>query len=165
MLTAEQNDLLTRIGPGTPAGNMMRRYWQPIAAVSELEGKWNIRVRLLGEDLVLFRDKQGRIGLIDDPATPLDVMALKRKALSLHWELMCTRSLFGTADIAEQGRLLARVAAQMKAFPGYAQVRKVTATLEPWTVEDGLLTPTLKIKRPRVMEKFNAEIDGMYSGH
>lgn len=54
---------------------------------------------------------QGRIGLIDDPATLLDVMALKRKALSLHWELMFTRSLFGTADMAEQGRLLARVAA------------------------------------------------------
>lgn len=53
---------------------------------------------------------QGRIALIDDPATPLDVMALKRKALSLHWELMFTRSLFGTPDMAEQGRLLARVA-------------------------------------------------------
>ena len=53
---------------------------------------------------------QGRIGLIDDPAQPLDVMALKRKALSLHWELMFTRSLFDTRDIAEQGRLLARVA-------------------------------------------------------
>jgi len=54
---------------------------------------------------------QGRIALIDDPAQPLDVMALKRKSLSLHWELMFTRSLFGTADMAEQGRLLARVAA------------------------------------------------------
>ncbi len=36
MLTAEQNELLTRIGPGTPCGNLMRRYWQPIAAASEL---------------------------------------------------------------------------------------------------------------------------------
>lgn len=53
---------------------------------------------------------QGRISLIDDPATPLDVMALKRKTLSLHWELMFTRSLFATHDMAEQGRLLARVA-------------------------------------------------------
>jgi 5,5'-dehydrodivanillate O-demethylase len=52
MLTAEQNELLTRVGPGTPCGDMMRRYWHPIAAVSELEGlKWNKRVRLLGEDL------------------------------------------------------------------------------------------------------------------
>ena len=39
MLTAEQNELLTRIGPGTPCGELMRRYWHPIAAVSELDGK------------------------------------------------------------------------------------------------------------------------------
>jgi 5,5'-dehydrodivanillate O-demethylase len=65
MLTAEQNDMLTRVGAGTPCGDMMRRYWHPIAAVSELTGlKWNKRVRLLGEDLVLYRDKQGRMGLI-----------------------------------------------------------------------------------------------------
>jgi long-chain acyl-CoA synthetase len=61
--------------------------------------------------------------------------------------------------------LRARIAAQMKEFPGYAQVRRVTASLEPWTVENGLLTPTLKLKRAKVMEKFNAEIDGMYAGH
>jgi len=54
---------------------------------------------------------QGRIGLIDDPASPLDVMQLKRKALSLHWEMMFTRPMFGTPDMAEQGRLLSRVAA------------------------------------------------------
>jgi 5,5'-dehydrodivanillate O-demethylase len=66
MLTAEQNEMLTRVGPGTPCGDLMRRYWQPIAAVSELEGKWNKRVRLLGEDLVLYRDKQGRMGLITE---------------------------------------------------------------------------------------------------
>ena len=67
MLTAEQNEMLTRVGPGTPCGEMMRRYWHPIAAVSELDGlKWNKRVRLLGEDLVLYRDKQGRMGLITE---------------------------------------------------------------------------------------------------
>jgi 5,5'-dehydrodivanillate O-demethylase len=67
MLTAEQNDMLTRVGPGTPCGEMMRRYWHPIAAVSELEGQtWTKRVRLLGEDLVLFRDKQGNHGLITE---------------------------------------------------------------------------------------------------
>ncbi len=53
---------------------------------------------------------QGRLGLIDDPATPLDVMKLKRKALSLHWELMFTRSLFQTPDMIEQHRLLGAVA-------------------------------------------------------
>lgn len=49
---------------------------------------------------------QGRLALIDDPEKPLDIMKLKRKSLSLHWELMFTRSLYGTADMAEQGKLL-----------------------------------------------------------
>lgn len=58
---------------------------------------------------------QGRLGLIDDPKQPLDVMALKRKALSLHWEMMFTRSMFGTPDMAAQGRLLDDVAALVDA--------------------------------------------------
>ena len=53
---------------------------------------------------------QGRLALIDDPAQPLDIMPLKRKSLSLHWELMFTRSLFQTLDMIEQHRLLERVA-------------------------------------------------------
>jgi long-chain acyl-CoA synthetase len=66
---------------------------------------------------------------------------------------------------AAEKLLLARIAAQMKEFPGYAQVRRITATLDSWTVENGLLTPTLKLRRSRVMEKFQAELDQMYSGH
>jgi zinc-binding alcohol dehydrogenase family protein len=53
---------------------------------------------------------QGRLALIDDPEQALDIMQLKRKSLSLHWELMFTRSLFETADMIEQHRLLDRVA-------------------------------------------------------
>ncbi len=53
---------------------------------------------------------QGRLGLIDDPAVPLDVMALKSKCLSLHWEMMFTRSRFQTADMQAQHDLLDRVA-------------------------------------------------------
>ncbi|MGH6949054.1 MAG: zinc-binding alcohol dehydrogenase family protein [Kiloniellales bacterium] len=49
---------------------------------------------------------QGRLGVIDDPKGPLDVSSLKRKSISLHWELMFTRSLFQTADMAAQHRLL-----------------------------------------------------------
>jgi 5,5'-dehydrodivanillate O-demethylase oxygenase subunit len=66
MLTAEQNETLTRVGPGTPMGTLLRRYWHPIAATVELQDKWTRRIRLLGEDLVLFRDRQGRIGLIGE---------------------------------------------------------------------------------------------------
>jgi long-chain acyl-CoA synthetase len=60
---------------------------------------------------------------------------------------------------------LKRIAAQCREFPGYAQVRRAALTLEPWTVENGFLTPTMKLKRAKVMETFNAEIDRMYEGH
>ena len=66
MMSQEQNDLITRIGPKDPCGKLMRMYWQPAALVDELQGPRPIRpVKLLGENLVLFRDEQGRYGLID----------------------------------------------------------------------------------------------------
>jgi phenylpropionate dioxygenase-like ring-hydroxylating dioxygenase large terminal subunit len=66
MLTAEHNALITQSGPGTPLGAFMRQYWQPAALVDEFEGPRPVRrVRLLGEDLVLFRDQAGRYGLLD----------------------------------------------------------------------------------------------------
>jgi long-chain acyl-CoA synthetase len=61
--------------------------------------------------------------------------------------------------------VLGRIAIKLREFPGYAQVRRAGLTLDPWTVENGLLTPTMKLKRAKVMEKFNAEIDAMYAGH
>ena len=65
MLSAEENARLTRVGRGTPMGELMRRYWQPIAAVAELDDAPTKPVRLMGEDLVLYRDGGGRYGLID----------------------------------------------------------------------------------------------------
>ena len=65
MLSQEQNDLITRTGPGTSAGALMRRYWQPAALVDELASNRPLKpVRLLGENLVIFRDDKGRYGLI-----------------------------------------------------------------------------------------------------
>src|ERR1700726_2149063 len=65
MLSAEQNDRITRVGPDKPAGTLLRRYWQPAALVDELSGKRPLKpVRLLGEDLVIYRDEQGRYGLL-----------------------------------------------------------------------------------------------------
>ncbi len=64
MESAEQNRLLTQVGRGTPMGELMRRYWQPIGAAVEMDDRWTRRVRLLGEDLVLFRNRQGALGLI-----------------------------------------------------------------------------------------------------
>lgn len=65
MLTAEKNRVLTRVGAGTPMGELLRRYWQPIGAASELEKNPVKAVRLMGEDLVLYRDLSGTYGLID----------------------------------------------------------------------------------------------------
>jgi 5,5'-dehydrodivanillate O-demethylase len=64
MLTPEQNERLTRVGPGTPCGNLMRRYWIPIAAASQLLENPVKPVRILGEDLVLFKNTKGNLGLI-----------------------------------------------------------------------------------------------------
>lgn len=66
MLSAQQNDLITRIGPGTPAGALLRRYWQPAVLVDELATNRPVKpIRLFGENLVLFRDEKGRYGLLD----------------------------------------------------------------------------------------------------
>ena len=66
MLSAEQNELITRTNPGTKAGNLLRRYWQPAALVEELATNRPIKpLRLMGEDLVIFKDGQGRYGLIE----------------------------------------------------------------------------------------------------
>ena len=67
MLTSAENDLLTRVGAGQPAGELLRRYWLPVGIASELTAENPTQaVKILGETLVLFRDKSGRIGLLDD---------------------------------------------------------------------------------------------------
>jgi 5,5'-dehydrodivanillate O-demethylase len=67
MLTREENETLTRVGRGTPAGEMLRRYWMPAAVAAELTDDKPIKaVRLLGEDLVIYRDKTGRYGLVGE---------------------------------------------------------------------------------------------------
>jgi len=68
MLTREENELITRIGAGTPMGDTMRRYWIPALLSRELPGPDcpPVRVKLLGEDLIAFRDTEGRVGLLGE---------------------------------------------------------------------------------------------------
>ena len=68
MLTQEQNERITRVGPGTPMGELMRRYWMPALLSEELSEPDGapVRVRLLGENLVAFRATNGDIGLVDE---------------------------------------------------------------------------------------------------
>ena len=65
MLSKQDNDRLTKVGAGTPVGDLLRRYWYPIAAAPELARHSTKFVKILGEELVLFKDAQGRFGLID----------------------------------------------------------------------------------------------------
>ena len=67
MLSREDNDRLVRVGRGTPAGALFRRYWQPACLSKELPEPDGapVRVRLLGEDLIAFRQSAGRVGLVD----------------------------------------------------------------------------------------------------
>ena len=65
MLSAEKNKLITQVGPGTPMGDYLRRYWMPIAGASEFDATSVKPIRLMGEDLTLYKDLSGNYGLVD----------------------------------------------------------------------------------------------------
>ena len=123
MLSAEQNDLITRTGPGTPAGKLMRCYWQPAALVDELSGNRPVKpVRLLGENLVAFRDGQGRYGLIERSCphrgTDLAFGRLERSGLrcSFHgWLFDVTGQCLETPAEPEGSRMCANI--RQRAYP------------------------------------------------
>lgn len=71
----------------------------------------------------------------------------------------------GMSEREIEAALLQRIAAGLKTFPGYAKVRRVTRIDEPWSVENGLLTPTLKARRNAILNRYAAEIERMYVGH
>ena len=67
MITTAQNERLTRIGPGTPCGELLRRYWQPLCPAAEItSANPKKRIRIMGENLLVFRDGEGRIGCVEE---------------------------------------------------------------------------------------------------
>src|SRR5919197_3618882 len=68
MLSQQDNELVTRVGPGTPMGNLMRHFWMPAMLSSEMPTSDSdpVRVMLLGEQLIAFRDTSGQVGLIQN---------------------------------------------------------------------------------------------------
>src|SRR5580698_6383454 len=68
MLTAEENEVLCRVGPGTPMGTVLRRYWTPAFQLGDLPAPDcpPVRVTILGENFVAFRDTAGRLGFLDE---------------------------------------------------------------------------------------------------
>ncbi len=88
-----------------------------------------------------------------------------------HWaKLAAQLGLDPDSDSAMRGPkteeiVLQRIQLQIKEFPGYAQVYRVAILPQPWTIENGLLTPTMKVKRAKVVEAHKREYEAMYAGH
>ncbi len=79
MLSQEENDFLTRVAPGTPAGQLLRRYWHVVAAAGEItDEKPKKRVRVLGEDFVLYREPSGSYSLVAEHCSHRGAISLLR---------------------------------------------------------------------------------------
>jgi phthalate 4,5-dioxygenase oxygenase subunit len=126
-MRAAQNDRLTRIAPGTPCGALMRRYWHPIALIDEFDPATDARmaqrpmkpVRALGEDFILFRDEQGRFGLVDRgcPHRGADLAFARHEGDGLRcpfhgWKFDATGRCIDTPGEPEGSRLCDRVRAR-----------------------------------------------------
>jgi len=123
MLSKEHNELLTRVGKGTPMGEMMRRYWHPIAMSSELPTPDcdPLRQKLLGETFVVWRDTEGKVGVIDELCMHRGAsMALARvedggiRCLYHGWKFSVDGTLLDTPNSADP-RIKQRLKA--KAYP------------------------------------------------
>jgi len=64
MLSSEENEMMSRVGKGTPGGELLRRYWHPVAATAQLDENPVRKIKILGEELVLYKDRKGKLGLV-----------------------------------------------------------------------------------------------------
>ena len=94
-----------------------------IFCTTHLEAHWAAMARMLRP--------QGAVCLIDDPAGPLDITVFKQKSASIRWEFMFTRAMFATPDMAEQGRILARMAGLLDAGTVRPTLAATRAGLDP----------------------------------
>jgi len=139
MLTEDKNRLLTEVGPGTEMGDYLRRYWHPVAGVSEFETRDVKPVRLMGEDLVLFKDLDGNFGLLERHCAhrraDLSYGYVERQGLrcSYHgWQFdasgQCIHQPFEEV-MDPQGRM--RQQTQIKAYPVQAKAGLLWAWMGP----------------------------------
>ena len=101
---------------------------------------------------------EGRPGLV--ALAVLNIDAWKKLAHELDLDPDSPESL---KDRRAERKVLERIAAQVSEFPGYARICRVLLLLEPWSIENGLLTPTLKLKRSKVQERFSKEVEEFYT--
>ncbi len=133
MLSERQNRTLTEVGAGTPMGQLLRRYGMPIAAVAELEDTPTKPVRLMGEDLVLYRDRAGTFGLLDRHCA--------HHRADLCYGIVEDRGLRGNYHgwlYGETGQCLAQPFEEM-AHPGARFKDRIRLTAYPVEAKAGLL--------------------------
>ena len=94
MLTAKANKRLSLVGPGTPMGSLLRRYWHPVATTTALAREAVLPVRLLGEDLALYQTERGKLGLV--------ARRCPHRGSSLAYTARCTHAL--GAQATDRGR-------------------------------------------------------------
>src|SRR5919197_2631215 len=127
MLKQEENELICRVGPGTPMGNLMREYWVPALLASELPAPDcnPVRVLLLGEKLIAFRDSNGQVGLLDnngleaDDQPPGSFSEYQLRDKTAHFEVIDTEggAAYGARRAATDGQVYWRIA--QFCFPFY----------------------------------------------
>jgi long-chain acyl-CoA synthetase len=80
---------------------------------------------------------------------------------------VCEQLAIDPDDTSEQFEttLIKRISGLLDSFPGYAKIRRVACIREPWTVDNGLLTPTLKVRRSRIMRQYSEVVEALYAGH
>jgi phenylpropionate dioxygenase-like ring-hydroxylating dioxygenase large terminal subunit len=147
---AQQNERITRIGPGTPCGALMRHYWQPVALVDEFDPRLDARmaqrplkaVRVLGQDFILFKDDQGRWGLLDRdcPHRNADLAFARHEGDGVRcpfhgWKFDATGRCLETPGEPVGSRLCERV--QQGAYP----VIERSGVLFAWLGEPGKAPP------------------------
>jgi long-chain acyl-CoA synthetase len=95
------------------------------------------------------------------------LVVLKREAwIALAWRLRLNPDDPGASHTAAvEAEILRRIRSRVQAFPGYARIQRVAAELRPWRFEDGLLTPTLKLRRVQILERYRDDLERLYAGH
>lgn len=133
MLSEEKNRLLTQVGPGTPMGALLRRYWMPVAGVSEFDSRSTKPMRLMGEDLVLYKDLSGTYGLVDRRC------AHRRADLAYGMVEKCgLRCNYHGWAFNEEGKCIAQPF-EDTAFPGNKAKERVTIKSYPVQAKGGML--------------------------
>lgn len=154
--------------------NVMLGYWQDEIATEKalMPGGWlrtgDVAQLIEGRVFIRGRIKDILVLSNGEKLSPQDVeMAITGdeifEQITLVGEGRPYLSMVAVTASTNEKELIKRANDRLKSFPRYIRVRRVIMTRDPWTVDNGLLTPTLKVKRAKVVEKFSAQIDALYA--